>query len=166
MDRLTEQWFKTTIKNIKTKLEEKKIKTKITEAIQCLQEMGTVHCKKEDGYKIIVTVGSTIGNDKKSKGSKKEHNPSHAHVWSIDHKFYSRFQIVSETPPKTAEDLKKVEEDDMDFGKYSDKIVEWANKKPVRSASENDKTNWDAMRTTWRDIQDVVNEGLKEPQYI
>ncbi|MBQ7882241.1 MAG: hypothetical protein IJ312_05975, partial [Treponema sp.] len=75
MDRLTEQWFKTTIKNIKTKLEEKKIKTKITEAIQCLQEMGAVHCKKEDGYKIIVTVGSTIGNDKKSKGSKKEHNP-------------------------------------------------------------------------------------------
>ena len=113
MDRLTEQWFKTTIKNIKTKLEEKKIKTKITEAIQCLQEMGAVHCKKEDGYKIIVTVGSTIGNDKKSKGSKKEHNPPHAHVWSIDHKFYSRFQIVSETPPKTAEDLKKVEEDDM-----------------------------------------------------
>ena len=54
----------------------------------------------------------------------------------------------------------------MDFGKYGDKIVEWANKKSVRSASENDKTNWDAMRTTWRDIQDVVNEGLKEPQYI
>ena len=122
MDRLTEQWFKTTIKNIKTKLEEKKIKTKITEAIQCLQEMGAVHCKKEDGYKIIVTVGSTIGNDKKSKGSKKEHNPPHAHVWSIDHKFYSRFQIVSETPPKSISSSSTFFKSSAVFGGVSDTI--------------------------------------------
>jgi len=146
-------------------IKEKRTKRKITETIQSLQEMA-VHCKEMDGYGIIVTVGSSIEKDKKSKGSKKEHNPPHAHVWSIDRKFKSRFQIVSEKPPKTAEDLKKVDDEDSDFGKYAEVIVEWANKKPIRSFSENDKTNWDAMRTTWRDIQDIVNMGLKNPQCI
>ena len=124
-----------------------------------------VHCKKEDNFGIIITVGSSIENNN-SKGSKKEHNPPYAHVWSVDMKFKSRFQIVSENPPKEVSDLKKVDDDDMDFGKYGEIIVKWANLKPKRAAAEDDKTNWDAMKGTWRDIQDIVNIGLKNPQVI
>ena len=31
------------------KLEEETVKKRILEAIECLQEMGSVHCKNEDG---------------------------------------------------------------------------------------------------------------------
>ena len=142
------------------------VKKRISEAIECLQEMGAVHCRKEDGYGLVITVGSTIKKEKKGGGSRIEHNPPHAHVWTPDMKFESRFLITSENPPQTVDELQKVEDSDMDFGKYGEKIIEWINKKPVRAFSIDDKTNWEAMRTSWRDIQDVVNMGLKNPQYI
>jgi hypothetical protein len=147
-------------------LEEKTVKKRISEAIECLQEMGAVHCKKDDGYGIIVMVGNSVEKNKKSRGSQKEHNPPHAHVWSSDMKFKSRFLIVSENPPQSDCELQKVDDSDMDFGKYGEKIVEWANQRPKRAASEGDETNWDAMRSSWRDIQEIINMGLKKPQYI
>lgn len=129
-----------------------------------LQEMA-VHCKPQDGYKFVITVGSSIFTNN-STGSKKEHNPPHAHIWSIDRKFYSRFQIVNPDPPKTIEDLKTVDKNDMPLNKYADSLIEWCNKAPKRSANEGDDTNWAAMRSSWKDIQDIVNEGLSNPTFI
>lgn len=164
---LSNQYFREKISGLKKLLERRNqmsTQKKILETLNHLTEMA-VHCKKEDNFGVIITVGSSIERNN-SKGSKKEHNPPHAHIWSVDMKFKSRFQIVSENPPKSPAELKKVDEGDMDFGKYGDIIVEWANLKPKRAASENDKTNWEAMRSSWKDIQDIVNIGLKNPQLL
>jgi hypothetical protein len=42
------------------------------------------------------------------------------------------------------------------------KIVEWAKQSAIRYKG----TNWEAMRESWRDIQDLINEGLSCPWYI
>ena len=139
-------------------------KLKIQETLQRLTEMA-VHCKKEDGFGIIVVVGSSIDRNQ-SNGSRKEHNPPHAHVYSVDKTFNSRFQILEKDPPKTASELKKVDESDSDFGKFGKKIIEWVNSEPIRAMKKGDTTNWEAMRNSWRDIQDVVNDSLKNKLYI
>ncbi|MGN0729477.1 hypothetical protein [Treponema sp.] len=111
-----------------------------------------VHCLPSDQYGIIVTVGSTI--------DKNNSNPPHAHVWSADKKIHSRFQIVDEKCPETPEDLKVVDSSDEPLTKIASNIIEWAKETPTRSYTQGDKTNWDAMRSSWRDIQELVNEGL------
>lgn len=149
-------------KIIQEKLE---LKKKAKAQKQRFVEMS-MHCKQEDGYGIIVAVASSIESNK-SKGSKKEHNPPHAHFWVAKNRnLYGRFQIVDKNPPQSVLDLKKVDDSDMDFGKYGKTIVEWVNQEPVRAMHKGNKTNWDAMRDAWRDIQDEINLGLKYPEYI
>ncbi len=46
------------------------------------------------------------------------------------------------------------------------KIIEWVNSEPIRAMKKGDTTNWEAMRNSWRDIQEVVNDGLKNKLYI
>ena len=124
-----------------------------------------VHCLAKDNYGIIVTVGSSIDSNK-ANGSKKEHNPPHAHVWTVDKKYHSRFQIINEKCPTTPEELQTVNEKDAPLSKVADKLIKWANAKPKRCFTEGDKNNWDAMRNSWRDIQEIVNEGLANPTII
>ena len=124
-----------------------------------------VHCLKRDNYGIIVTVGSSIDGNS-ANGSRKEHNPPHAHVWTSDKKFHSRFQIVNEKCPTTPEELQTVNDQDAPLNKVADAIIKWVNAKPKRCFTEGDKNNWDAMRSSWRDIQEIVNEGLTNPTFI
>lgn len=125
-----------------------------------------VHCLASDQYGIIVTVGSTIDKNK-SSGSRKEHNPPHAHVWSADKKFHSRFQIINAECPKTPDELEVVDiNKDAPLNSIAEEIIKWANDKPKRCFQEGDTTNWDAMRSSWRDIQEIVNEGLANPTII
>ena len=56
-------------------------------------------------------------------------------------------------------DLKTVDESDASLLKIGDKLIEWINAEPIRSFSKGNKTNWDAMRSAWIDIQDIVNQG-------
>ena len=84
--------------------------------------------------------------------------PPHAHIF-IGHDFSSRFIITDENPPQKKEDLKTVDESDASLLKIGDKLIEWINAEPIRSFSKCNKTNWDAMRSAWIDIQDIVNQG-------
>lgn len=123
-----------------------------------LEEMS-VHCKPGDmGYNFTITVGSSPNNNK-SSGSKIEHNPPHAHIYIMSTGFSSRFIITDNNPPQKKEDLKTVDENDAPLSQIGDKLIKWINAEPIRSFSKGDKTNWDAMRSAWMDIQDIVNEG-------
>lgn len=121
-------------------------------------EEMSVHCKPGDmGYNFTITVGSSPYKNT-SNGSRIEHNPPHAHIF-IGHDFSSRFIITDENPPQKKEDLKTVDESDASLLKIGDKLIEWINAEPIRSFSKCNKTNWDAMRSAWIDIQDIVNQG-------
>jgi hypothetical protein len=81
-----------------------------------LQEMA-VHCRKTDGFGMIIVIGTGFG---KGKTQLKEHNPPHAHIWSLDKTFESRFRIDEENVP-TKENLQTVSENDKPLGKYAEK---------------------------------------------
>lgn len=156
------------VKKIKEKLRE----LKVIKETELLQEIS-VHCKPGDmNFNFTITVGSSpIKNKMKSKGSKKEHNPPHAHIYIGDN-FESRFIITDEKPPQKLEDLKVVDpKKDDSLKNIADDLIVWINSEPIRAASKGNKTNWDAMRSAWIDIQDFVNQGLKnkiilhEPNY-
>lgn len=119
----------------------------------------SVHCKPQDGFPFYIIVGNTIERNT-CTGSRKEPNPPHAHILSIDKKFYSRFQIANLTPPQYSEDLITVDESDPSLKNLADALIEWCNQPPKRCANEGDTTNWEAMRSSWKDIQDIINEGL------
>ena len=122
-----------------------------------LEEMS-VHCKPGDmGYNFTITVGSSPFKNQ-SNGSRIEHNPPHAHIF-IGNEFSSQFIITDETPPQKKEDLKTVDESDGSLSKIGDKLIEWINAEPIRSFSKGNKTNWDALRSAWIDIKDIVNQG-------
>lgn len=55
--------------------------------------------------------------------------------------------------------MKTVDESDGSLSKIGDKLIEWINAEPIRSFSKGNKTNWDALRSAWMDIQDIVNQG-------
>ena len=120
-----------------------------------LQEMA-VHSVRNDGLGVIIAVGSGF---KKKGGQSKEHNPPHAHIWSIDKNYKSRFRIDSELPP---DKLQTVDESDESLSKYENKLIDWAHQPSKRYNG----TNWEAMRQSWRDIQEMINEGLAQPWYI
>ena len=117
----------------------------------------SVHCLANDNYGIIVTVGNTINE---------ELSLPHAHVWTVDKKFHSRFQIVNEKCPTTPEELQTVNEKDAPLSKVAAELIKWVNEKPKRCFSEGDKNNWVAMRNSWRDIQEIISEGLANPTFI
>lgn len=123
-----------------------------------LQEMA-MHCGRKDGYGMIIAVGSGF---KGKSGQKKEHNPPHAHIWSLDKTYESRFRIDNEKIPENTNELIPVDETDDPLGKYASKILNWI-KKPSQRYKGN---NWEAMRQSWRDIQEMINEGLAQPWYI
>lgn len=161
MDELEEQWFRTRIKEVKERIEEERI---ISEEIDRLQEMA-VHCDDTDQNGMYIVVGGTPWweRGKKGNGNQKEHNPPHAHIlWKSKGKYYpSRFQIIDPNPPKDKTDLKTVKNTDIPLDKIADTLIAWANEKPSHHYSE--ETNWEAMRASWRLIQDDVNKGLKNP---
>ena len=122
------------------------------------QEMS-MHCGRDDGYGMIIAVGSGF---KKKCGQKKEHNPPHAHIWSIDKSYESRFRIDNEKPPKNLSEILTVDESDLSLKKFAENLIDWA-EKPSKRYKGN---NWEAMRQNWRDIQELINEGLAQPWYI
>lgn len=147
---------------METKLEEE---LSPNEELEHLCEMA-VHCKSEDQLGMEIVVGGTPWWEKNKSGSNhKEHNPPHAHIlWKGKKNYlYSRFQIANPNPPQTIEELQTVNDKDIPLDSIADKLLDWVNQKPKRAFSEGDKTNWDAMRGTWMDIQDYVNEGLSKP---
>lgn len=154
MDKLTEQLLRVKIEEAKEKLEEKR---------QRLDEMA-VHCDVTDHNGMYIIVGGTPFWEKRKRGSEsqKEHNPPHAHIrWKSKGKYLcSRFQIVSMDPPKTIEDLKTVNESDIPLDSISETLIKWANEEPKRYKED---TNWEAMRSSWIQIQSYVNEGQKHP---
>lgn len=161
MDELTEQYFRTKIEEINEKLDEKR---QLSREIDRLQEMA-VHCDDTDHNSMYIVVGGTPWweRGKKGKGNQKEHNPPHAHIlWKYKGKNYpSRFQIEAPNPPKAKDDLKVVNDKDIPLDTIADKLIKWANEKPSHHYSE--KTNWEAMRVSWIQIQDDANKGLKNP---
>jgi len=164
MDKLTEQYFRAEIDEIKEKLEERRL---LNEKRQILQEMA-VHCKPGDlGYNFTITVaGSTKKNNGKGEGAKKEHNPPHAHIITNDG-LDSRFQIVDKAPPQKPEDLKVVDpKKDDSLAPIADKLIKWINAEPIRAITKGNKNNWEAMRDSWKDIQDIVNQGLKNKIFL
>ena len=150
------------VKRLKNKLEEKR---QLNEEM-LLVEMA-VHCKSEDqlGMEIVVVGGTPWWEKNKSNSNHKEHNPPHAHILWKGKKGYlcSRFQIANPNPPQAPEELHTVNNKDIPLDSIADKLINWVNAKPKRAFSEGDKTNWDAMRGSWIDIQDYVNEGLSKP---
>jgi hypothetical protein len=122
------------------------------------QEMS-MHCGRSDGYGMIIAVGSGF---QRKGGQKKEHNPPHAHIWSIDKTYESRFRIDSEKLPENLEELLTVDESDPSLKKFAEKLIEWVGKPSKRYKGN----NWEAMRQSWRDIQEMINEGLAQTWYI
>jgi len=122
------------------------------------QEMS-MHCGRKDGFGMIIAVGSGF---KGKSEQKKELNSPHAHIWSLDKKYKSRFRIDDEKIPKNKESLQPVDESDPKLEDYAENIIEWA-KLPSKRYKGN---NWEAMRQNWRDIQELINEGLAQPWYI
>jgi hypothetical protein len=118
-----------------------------------------VHMGPNDGYGLVITVGSGY-RDKKS-GQKKEHNPPHAHIYTTDKSFESRFRIDSENPPKSGSEIETVSPDDKTLGKFADTIAKWAKEPSKRFQG----TNWQSMRQSWKDIQDIISLGLAEHWY-
>ena len=147
------------VKRLKNKLEEKRLMNEE----MLLAEMA-VHCDKNDHNGMEIVVGGTPWweRNKGGSGSPKEHNPPHAHIlWKENGKFVcSRFQIESPNPPNTPNDLKTVNKTDIPLDSVAKKLIKWAKDKPLRF---NEETNWEAMRHSWIQIQDHVNEGLQHP---
>lgn len=129
-----------------------------TNCLTRLEKMS-VHCKPGDmGYDFTITVGSSPYN--LSSGSEIENNTPHAHIYIKSIGFSSRFMIADEKPPQKKEDLKTVDVSDAPLLKIGDKLIKWINAEPIRSFSKGNKTNWEAMRSAWTDIQDTVNESI------
>jgi hypothetical protein len=124
-----------------------------------LKEMAVL-MGPNDGYDLVITVAS--GYKDKTGGQKKEHNPPHAHIYSVDKSFESRFRIDSETPPTNESEIALVNDKDASINNYAKTLVEWFEQPSKRYHG----TNWEAMRQAWRDIQDVINVGLSQPWYI
>ena len=122
-----------------------------------LEEMA-VHCKTGDfGFKFVITVGIPPYRNQ-SNCSKREQNLPHAYVYIKDKHFISRFLLTNETIPQKPEDLKTVDDTDMPLTKIAKDLIKWINSEPIRSYSKDNKTNWEAMKSSWIDIHDVANE--------
>ena len=139
------------------KIEE--IYKKSLESSKCISLEGmAVHCKTGDfGFQFVITVGRSPYMNQ-SGGSKNELNLPHAFVFIKDEHFISRFLLTNETIPRKPEDLKIVDETDMPLTKIAKDLIKWINLEPIRSFSKGNRTNWDAMISSWIDIQDVLNE--------
>ena len=145
---------------LQEELEEERI---LSEEIDRLQEMA-VHCDANDQKGMYIVVGGTPWweRGKNGNGNQKEHNPPHAHILWIykGKKISSRFQIVEPNPPEKKEDLKTVDDTDVPLNSIADTLISWAKENPRRYKEQ---TNWEAMRSSWIQIQDMVNLGLKNP---
>lgn len=109
----------------------------------------SVHCKPGDlGYNFTIFVGS-CSLDETCKTS-----IPHAHI-SIGSNYSSRFLITDKKPPQKKAKLKTVSEKDSSLSEIADELINWINAEPIRAFSKGNKTNWDAMRSTWKDIQDI-----------
>ena len=82
----------------------------------------------------------------------------HAYIYSADGSLASRFRIDTTEPP---EHLMTLYETDMPFGKYESQILEWAKKPPLRMIGPDCRTNWDAMRTAWKDSFEVIRAASR-----
>lgn len=159
MDELTKQYYEIEIQ----KLQEEPAERRSIKCDMRLDEMA-VHCDKRDNNGMEIVVGGTPWweKSKNGSGSRKEHNPPHAHIkWETKGKVVcSRFQIVDSKIPETASDLKTVNDTDIPLDSIADTLIKWAKEKPRRYT---ESSNWEAMRGSWMQIQDYVNEGLKHP---
>ena len=159
---MTNKFIQNIDNEIKPQKKEKLEEELLLNDLESLCEMA-VHCDKNDQNGMHIVVGGTPWWERKKFGSNhKEHNPPHAHIlWENKGKMLcSRFQIIDAQPPKSLADLKTVSESDIPLDSIADTLIQWAKRKPIRYK---EKTNWEAMRSSWRDIQDYVNEGLKNP---
>ena len=77
----------------------------------------------------------------------------HAYVLSADGCFRSRFCIDNAEIP---EHLSPLTDEDSSLELYDEQILDWAKKSPIRMKGENIRTNWDAMRSAWKDYADLV----------
>jgi hypothetical protein len=123
----------------------------------CYQEIF-IHCGRDDDHGMIIAVGSGF---KRKEGEKEEYNPPHAHIWSIDKTYESRFRIDNEKLPDNTIELLTVDKMDTSLKKYEKEIIEWL-KQPSKRYKGN---NWEAMRQNWIDIQEMIDEGLAQPWY-
>ena len=122
-------------------------------------EYIAVHCKTGDlGFSFIITVGSLPSKN----NTKTSSTLPHAHVYIKDKNYESRFLLTNETIPKNLDELKTVDESDMPLSLIASDLIKWINSKPLRSYSKENKTNWDAMKSSWADIQAVSKELLKD----
>ncbi len=119
-----------------------------------------VHCSKKDGYGIEIVVGGYI----RKELLENIQNPPYAHIrWEESGKLVcSRFLIGNEKLPETELDIKTLDETDIPLTSIAEKIIQWAKEKPKRFASEKDKTNWEAMLSSWNDIVDYCRESFSE----
>jgi hypothetical protein len=118
-----------------------------------------MRCGRTDGYGMIIAVGSAF---KGKSGQKKEYNPPYAHIWSLDKTYENGFRIDSSKVPQKANELTPVDEKDAPLGKYADKVLEWAKQPSIRYKG----SNCEAMRQSWRDIQEVMHKGLAKPWHM
>ena len=109
-----------------------------------LSEMATsCHPKKNGGkYPMWIRVEFTNG----------EHKPPHAHLYSPEQKpslktLITKF-LITEQPPKKAEDLKEMKGKPQIPAKYAKLIIAWA-----KDNDEDNLNNWKGLRRDWRSVE-------------
>lgn len=85
----------------------------------------------------------------------KEHPPAHAHLYTADLKFITKFEIT-ENPPVDMSDLKVMPNCKKLPQRYCELLLEWA------KDSQNGVSNWDKLKSNWQDFMDAAQAGLFE----
>lgn len=80
----------------------------------------------------------------------------HAYFYSADGTVATRFRIDSPEPPSTAAGLQPLFASDAPIpSSMANLLLDWAKRPPLRMCGEGCRTNWDAMRTAWKDACEV-----------
>ena len=109
----------------------------------------SAHCTSEDGTGFLASVG--IHDFGKSLGEwhTADFAIPHAYIWTKDGNLATRIRLDREEPPESASDLCGLFATDVPLAGYAEKVLAWC-KEPPRS-HYGERTNWEAMRASFRD---------------
>jgi hypothetical protein len=93
-----------------------------------------------------------------------EHNLPHVHIVSLDKFFKSRFIISNKELPTDPNSLQVVGGKDMPLTPEIRKwIIDWARERSKRNKKYN---HWEYARQLWKDAEELINEGLLNPEFL
>jgi len=117
-----------------------------------LNEMAQIQSMPDKRNRNVWSFKVYVKGSEDEGGARKEHLPIHGHViMKNGGKDIGRFNADDQNPPKSANEIIEVENDNLPSNIKHDLFV-WANEKNETSTDENPLTNWEGLRLKFKEI--------------